>query len=151
MKRLVPGIKPRAPCLIHLCSTTELRTPGNRQPQQSSIYTAQVVLNGLYTTPGSHSICAIRTPSTGKSSLQRVVRADGRSVVRALAGTLASIPTYWLFHSPLFHLICTTKLVSCPAHARLPARNGLVNEANFLGLFPKVVKTNEIASSVIIT
>ena len=30
--------------------------------------------------------------------------------------------------------IGTVKLVSCPARARLPARNGLVNEVEFLGL-----------------
>ena len=28
-------------------------------------------------------------------------------------------------------------LVSCPAHVRLPARNSLVNEVEFLGLLPK--------------
>ena len=42
-------------------------------------------------------------------------------------------------------------LVSCPAHACLPVRNGLVNEVEFLGLYsPKVVRTNEIVRSVII-
>ena len=34
---------------------------------------------------------------------------------------------------------------------RLLVRNGLVNEIKFLGLFPKVVRTNKIARSVIIT
>ena len=28
-------------------------------------------------------------------------------------------------------------LVSCPPHTRLPVRNGLVNEVEFLGLFPQ--------------
>ena len=31
-------------------------------PPQSSIYTAQVVLKCLSLTPGSHSVCAVRTP-----------------------------------------------------------------------------------------
>ena len=30
-----------------------------------------------------------------------------------------------------------TVLVSCPPRARLPARNGLVNEVEFLGLIPQ--------------
>ena len=31
----------------------------------------------------------------------------------------------------------TVRLVSCPPRARLPARNGLVNEVEFLGLIPQ--------------
>ena len=38
-------------------------------------------------------------------------------------------------------------VVLCPLHAHLPATNGLVNEVEY----PKLVKTNEIARSVIIT
>ena len=46
----------------------------------------------------------------------------------------------------------TTQLVLCPGAAcvRLPARNGLVNEVEFLGLniisYPNMVMTNEIVS-----
>ena len=40
-------------------------------------------------------------------------------------------------------------LVSCPAHILLWARTGLVNEAEFL--IPKVVKTNDIVRSVVVT
>ena len=36
-------------------------------PQQSSIYTAQVVLKCLSLTPGSHSVCAIRTVAHGST------------------------------------------------------------------------------------
>ena len=35
---------------------------------------------------------------------------------------------------------CRPELVSCPPRARLPARNGLVNEVEFLGLFLKMVE-----------
>ena len=34
----------------------------------------------------------------------------------------------------------TFDLVSCPARARLPTRNGLVNKVEFLGLIPKTVE-----------
>ena len=33
-----------------------------------------------------------------------------------------------------FHIAHWSMLVLCPAHAHLPARNGLVNEVEFLGL-----------------
>ena len=39
-----------------------IRQPDNHQLSQSSIYTAQVVLKCLSLTPGSHSVCAVRTP-----------------------------------------------------------------------------------------
>ena len=40
-----PGVEPRTPGLSCQCSATELRQPDNHQPSQSSICTAQVVLN----------------------------------------------------------------------------------------------------------
>ena len=43
--RQPPGVEPRAPGLSSQCSATELRQPDNHQPSQSSICTAQVVLN----------------------------------------------------------------------------------------------------------
>ena len=49
--------------LSRQCSATELRQLDNHQPLQSSICTAQVVLKCLSRTPGSHSVCGIRTPS----------------------------------------------------------------------------------------
>ena len=43
-------------------------------------------------------------------------------------------------------------LVSCPAHARLPARNGSGERSKILWAYsPKVVMTNEIVRSVVIT
>ena len=43
-------------------SATELRQPDNYQPPHSSICTAQVELKCLSRTPGSHSLCVVRTP-----------------------------------------------------------------------------------------
>jgi len=36
------------------------------------------------------------------------------------------------------HIARWCALVSCPPRARLPARNGLVNEVEFLGLIPQI-------------
>ena len=58
----LPGIKPRTPGLYSQCSATELRQPDNHQPSQSSICTAQVGLKCLRYTPGSLSVCAVKTP-----------------------------------------------------------------------------------------
>ena len=44
------------------CSTTEPWQPDDHQPSQSSMHTAQVVLNASVThLAGSHSVCAVRT------------------------------------------------------------------------------------------
>ena len=59
--RQSPGIEPKTPGLCSQCSATELRQSDNHQPSQSSICTAQVGLKCLSWTPGSHSVCAVRT------------------------------------------------------------------------------------------
>ena len=46
--------------LSRQCSATELRQPDNHQPSQSSICTAQMVLNASVAHLGSHSVCAVR-------------------------------------------------------------------------------------------
>ena len=51
--RQPPGVEPRTPGLSRQCSATELRQPDNHQPPQSSICTAQVVLNASVTHPAA--------------------------------------------------------------------------------------------------
>ena len=48
-----------------------------------------------------------------------------------------------------FHVAHWSMLVLCPAHAHLPAMVSWT-KSNFLGLFPKWGRTNEIARSIII-
>ena len=52
-----------------------------------------------------------------------------------------------------YSVVPMINLASCPAHTCLPARNGLVNKVEFLGLITQTwyVMTNEIARLVIIT
>ena len=56
-----PGVEPRTPlaCMSCQCSATEPQQPDNHQPPQSSIYTAQVVLNAGCTTEAFSTTCAV--------------------------------------------------------------------------------------------
>ena len=59
--RQPPEIEPRTLGLCSQCSVSEVRQLDNHQPSQSSVCSAQVELNCLSHTPGSHSVCAVRT------------------------------------------------------------------------------------------
>ena len=48
--------------LSRQCSATEPQQPDNHQPSQSSICTAQSGTECFSRTPGSHPVCAVRTP-----------------------------------------------------------------------------------------
>ena len=55
----------------------------------------------------------------------KVVRVDWEQLCRERAGAL-------------YHVNDINVYFSCPAHARLLARNGLVNEVKFLGLITQM-------------
>ena len=62
----------------HLACAASALQPNNHHPPQSLMYTAQVVLKCLSCTPGSHSVCAVRTPL----GVDRKSTHDGKHTIR---------------------------------------------------------------------
>ena len=65
--RQSPGVEPRTPlaCMSCQCSATEPQQPDNHQPPQSSMYTAQVVLNVSVVHPAFSTTCAVYIEDCG--------------------------------------------------------------------------------------
>ena len=101
------GIEPRTPGLCSQCSATELRQPDIHQPPQSSICTAQVGLKCLSCTPGSHSVCAFRTPLGVDRKILSIRKEpvlsglDCKNAALNFACTLARPPMVWESPNPL--------------------------------------------------
>ena len=86
-------------------TATELWQPENHQPSQSSMCTAQVGLKWLSCTPGSHSVCAVRT-LLGVD--QKILSPRREPILRALVAQARCPGFNSPFQFPLSSLLITS-------------------------------------------